>query len=119
MNIQRFLPIQLSFVLSILLLLQIKECGSKRGGILTGSRGTSASRSGGLFGGLRRSGGGSFGSVSGSRTRGGVPGSVKSGYPHGSRWGMHGGGSTGRIGAGRWSDRSRSTSWGRPRGSGL
>uniref|UniRef100_A0A1I7VT59 CX domain-containing protein n=1 Tax=Loa loa TaxID=7209 RepID=A0A1I7VT59_LOALO len=97
-----------------------EESGQDRlNGTLAGSRGTSASRSGGLFGGLRKSGGGSFGSFAKSRTGGGVSGSAKSGYPRDSRWGMPNGGNIGRTGGDRWGSNSRSTSWGRPRGGGL
>lgn len=118
MNIQHFLPAQLPFF--ILLSLMIKECGSKRGGILTGGRGISAGRSGGLFGGFRRSGGGGlFGGLSGSRTRGSVFGSTKSGYPHDSKWGTYRGSNIGRTSGGLWNSGSRKISGGRPRGRGL
>ncbi|VDK62354.1 unnamed protein product [Onchocerca ochengi] len=118
MNTQRFLCLQFSLLL--LLLLPIEECESRRGGIF-GGRGTSGSRSGGLFG--HKSGSGSFSSSSGSRAKGGVFGSAKSasghpsGYPR-DRWGTHGGGGIGRTGTDRWGS-SRGTSWGRQRGSGL
>ncbi|KAK6101672.1 CX module family protein [Brugia pahangi] len=102
MNIQRFLPVQLSLlVLVLLLLFVIKECGSKRSGTFTGGRGISASRSSGLFGGLRKNGGGS------------------SGNPRGSRWGMYGGGNIGKTSGGRWGSSSHSTSWGQRRGGSL
>lgn len=106
---QHFLPLRLSL---LVLLLMIKECGCRRGGAF-GTRGTSGSRSGGIFSGLRRSGG-----FSGSRTRGGVSGSVKAGYPHDGRWGTYGGRNIGRTGNDRWGSSSRS-SWGQPRGRGM
>ncbi|KAM3723543.1 Uncharacterized protein ACO02O_06752 [Dirofilaria immitis] len=92
--------------------------------ITISGRGTSASRSGGLFGGLRKTGGGSFSSLSESRARGAVSSPAKgvsghpSGYPRDSRWGVHEGGSIGRAGTDRWGG-SRRTSWGRSRGGGL
>uniref|UniRef100_A0A915PZN7 CX domain-containing protein n=1 Tax=Setaria digitata TaxID=48799 RepID=A0A915PZN7_9BILA len=111
MNSQRRLPLEL-----LLLLVVIGECGCKRGGTLTGGRGTSASRSGGLFGGLRTSGG-----LSGSGARTGIFGSSKSapGYPRDSKWGTRRDGRFGGTAAGQWGSSSRSTSWGRPRGGGL
>ncbi|CAG9531250.1 unnamed protein product [Cercopithifilaria johnstoni] len=117
MNIQYFLSVQLSFL--VLLLSVIKEGTCKRGSIFTGGRGISAGRSGGLFGGMRKSGGGSSGGFLGSRTRGSIFGSAKSGYPRDSRWGTFGGGNVGRTSGSHWGSNSRRTSWGRPRGGGL
>ncbi|VDK41508.1 unnamed protein product [Gongylonema pulchrum] len=106
----------------MLLLLLVEECGSKRGGVFSGGRGSSSSRSGGLFGGTQRSGGGLFGSSRNAPRPGSYPrssGGHYGGVPaSGGNWGSRTRSGTGGIGGG-WGSSARGSSWGRPRSGGL
>lgn len=103
---------RLQIFLLLCLLLFTGKCGSKRGGVFGGSRGSSSSR-GGVFGGRTSSGsrgGGIFGS---SAHRGGVFGSSAN------RGGVFGGSHTGLRPSSRGSSRDwfRGSNYGRPKSS--